>query len=160
MNCFEVKSKYNYNIFQDGCSIGEIVLEMEPLIDKVRLSYVQYISGIKTNDYCVFLDRQNGYNVILDEKNLHESEQVMNLDCLFDNAQALFFLPCIGKNKCKINIFQKENKKIHSIVYNIFKEENGYIAKTVFPIQSFAKYNIDFSLKYFKNNNIKIVGKY
>ena len=151
MNCFEVKSKYNYNIFQDGCSIGEIVLEMEPLIDKVRLSYVQYISGIKTNDYCVFLDRQNGYNVILDE---------MNLDCLFDNAQALFFLPCIGKNKCKINIFQKENKKIHSIVYNIFKEENGYIAKTVFPIQSFAKYNIDFSLKYFKNNNIKIVGKY
>ena len=40
------------------------------------------------------------------------------------------------------------------------KEENGYIVKTVFPIQSFAKYNIDFSLKYFKNNNIKIVSKF
>lgn len=160
MNCFEVKRKYNYNIFQDDCPIGEIVLEIESLIDKVKLSYVQYIGGTKVNEYCVFLDRQNGYSVILDEKNLNESGQVMNLDCLFDNAQALFFLPCIGKNRCKINIFQKENKRIHSIVYNMVKEENGYIVKTVFPIQSFAKYNIDFSLKYFKNNNIKIVSKF
>lgn len=159
MNCFEVKSKRNYNILQDDCFIGEIILTVEPLIDKVKLSYTQYIGSANTADYCVFLDRKNDYNVILDKKNIHESRQVIHLDCLFDNAQALFFLPCIGGNRCKINIFQKENNKIHSIVYNIIEEENGYIVKTVFPIQSFAKYNTDYSLKCFKNNNIKIVSK-
>lgn len=79
---------------------------------------------------------------------------MVHLDCLFDNAQALL-LPCIGGNRCKINIFQKENNKIHSIVYNIIEEENGYIVKLYFLFNLFAKYITDYSLKYFKNNNIR-----
>lgn len=157
MNCFEVKGKYNYNIYQDGYLIGDIVLLIEPLVDKVNLSYIQYVNGIKTIDYSIFLDRNNGYDLIVNTDDFKESVRFINLDCLFDNAQALFFLPYIGKNRCKINIFQHENKTIHPIIYNLVKEKDGYIVKTVFPIQSFAKYNIDFSLKYFKNNNIKIL---
>ena len=104
MNCFEVKGKYNYNIYQDGYLIGDIVLLIEPLVDKVNLSYIQYVNGIKTIDYSIFLDRNNGYDLIVNTDDFKESVRFINLDCLFDNAQALFFLPYIGKNLSLIHI--------------------------------------------------------